>query len=217
MVSAKKSHIYNAATNQKNILKIFTWVFPKIGVGPQIINFNRVSIIFTIHFGCFPQIFGSTPMWKIKQTKRKTWVQILSTYQRCHCFLGGGTLWEEFHLPNYLLKYWHELIITSSDWNSFIPLPGGWNNWSILNLLRMCWSKPGTLVSEIRKCLFCACERCCRLRVSYLPSHGDQRCLTQRCNSARVKKVQTQLFFQMTYFQKKHVKKLWWSYIIVTT
>ena len=51
------------------------------------------------------------------------------------------------------------------------------------------------LVSEIRRCLLCARERCCRLRGSYLPSDGDQRCLTQRCNSARIKKVQKQPLF----------------------
>ena len=44
-------------------------MFPKIvGFSPQIILFFiGFSIIFTIHFGVFPPIFGSTPIWHLHQ------------------------------------------------------------------------------------------------------------------------------------------------------
>ena len=38
------------------------WMFPKIGVPPNHPLKNRFSIIFTIHFGGFPPIFGNTYM-----------------------------------------------------------------------------------------------------------------------------------------------------------
>ena len=46
----------------QKIISFLKWMFPKIGVGPPILI--GCSIIFTIHFGGFPPIFGNTSIYK---------------------------------------------------------------------------------------------------------------------------------------------------------
>ena len=59
--------------NPNNKVQLDIWVFPKIGVGPPnhptLIGF---SIIFTIHFGGFPPIFGLTPIAPYHQRTSST-------------------------------------------------------------------------------------------------------------------------------------------------
>ena len=52
-----------AADGKQELLQMI-WVFPKIGVFPPKSShlFIGFSIIFTIHFGGFPIIFGLTPI-----------------------------------------------------------------------------------------------------------------------------------------------------------
>ena len=75
-----------------NLNLFFPWVFPKIWGKPAkssiLIGF---SIIFTIHFGGFPPIFGSTPPWfTVSKTHKKTRSFHRSSHSTRHHCHGQG-------------------------------------------------------------------------------------------------------------------------------
>ena len=68
------------------IVPMCIWVFPKmVGFPPKSSNLIGFSIIFTIHFGGFPPIFGSTP---ISIPSRQLWNFMGFLSSSCHVANG---------------------------------------------------------------------------------------------------------------------------------